>query len=64
MTFDFEVQRKAAAANIRMLKVVTPYIFPEWQQVQQATDALRIAHQNLERAQSAWDRLGQHNVGS
>jgi hypothetical protein len=58
MTFDFEKERSAANAHIREMKVMQPFIFPEWRRIQRATDALREAHKELEMAQSAWDRLG------
>jgi hypothetical protein len=56
--FDFEKQRKEANAHIREMKVVAPYVFPAWQRLMQATDALREATKELERAQAAWEKLG------
>jgi len=56
--FNLEKQRKSANAHIREMKVTAPYIYPEWQWVKTATDALRSAHKELERAQAAWDKLG------
>jgi hypothetical protein len=56
--FNFEKQRKSANAHIREMKVVAPYIYPQWQRLMQANDALREATKELERAQSAWDKLG------
>jgi hypothetical protein len=57
--FDFEEQRCSASARIREMKIKTPFIFPEWQRVQQAMDRLREASKELANAQSAWERLGQ-----
>lgn len=61
---NFEEQRRAANANIREMKVVTPFIFPEWQRIQYAVDRVRAANLELEHAQAAWDKLGQDDVGS
>lgn len=62
MTFDFEEQRRSASKAIREMKVTQPFIFPEWQRVQLATDALRAATLELKRAQEAWDKLGKDDV--
>jgi hypothetical protein len=56
--FDFEEQRCSANRDVRDMKATQPFIFPEWQRIQQATDALREATKELERAQTAWDKLG------
>jgi hypothetical protein len=63
-TFDFEKERRAANANIREMKVTQPFIFPEYQRILNAVDAVQAANQELKRAQEAWERLGQDNVGS
>lgn len=63
MTFDFEKERKAANANIRELKITQPFIFPQWQRVQNATESLRDAQYELERALKEWNDLGSDNVG-
>lgn len=60
--FDFENERRAANLSIRDMKVTQPFIFPEWQRIQQAVAAIQVANQELKRAQEAWDRLGQDNV--
>jgi hypothetical protein len=57
-TFDFEEHRRSANRDIRDMKVTQPFIFPEWQHVQIATDALRAAHKELERALEEWNNLG------
>lgn len=56
--FNFEDQRRSANAHIRDMKVVSPFIYPEWGRVQEATDALRAATKELKKAQDAWDNLG------
>jgi hypothetical protein len=60
-TFDFEKERCAANAMIRHTKVTHPFVFPEWQRIQNAVDKIREANKELELAQAAWDRLGQDN---
>jgi hypothetical protein len=45
------------------MKATQPFIFPEWQRIQQAVEAVRVANRDLEMAQAAWDRLGRDNVG-
>jgi hypothetical protein len=62
-TFDFEEQRRSANRDIRDMKATQPFIFPEWQRIQQAVEAVRVANRDLEMAQAAWDRLGRDNVG-
>lgn len=57
---QFEEQQRQAAKNIREMKVVTPYIFPEWQKLQQATQHLREAHKAVAEAQREWDNLGKY----
>jgi hypothetical protein len=57
-TFDFEKERRAANAMIRHTKVTHPFVFQEWQMVQIATDRLREAHLEFERALKKWDDLG------
>lgn len=47
-----------AGKHLRDLKRVSPQIFPEWQALQIAKANLKHARADLERAESAWKKLG------
>ncbi len=57
--FDFEKQRRAANKSIREMKISQPFIFPEWQRLQEAEDKLREARREVELAQKSWAALGE-----
>lgn len=45
-------------AALDKLKADTPWIFPEWERLQQAQRRLEQSQKNLAQAQAAWDNLG------
>ena len=51
-----------ARSHMRELKRVSPYIFPEWQALQNAKDNLKRAKAELERAEAAWEALASDNA--
>lgn len=55
---DFREQQRNAAANIRSLKETCPYIFVEWQKLEQAKQNLRDAQRAVKAAKASWDALG------
>lgn len=59
---NFEEIRALASESVEEMKVVTPFIFREWQELQEAVHDLRRATQRVKEAQAAWDRLGTSNV--
>lgn len=50
-------QIKKARARIKMLKEVTPELFPQWQRLQQATAQLKAAEREYKAARRAWEKL-------
>ena len=51
-------QMQQASERVRELKLHTPHIFPEWQELQQAKVALRKAEERYDLACKHWHDLG------
>lgn len=51
-------QIQQASESVRKLKRHSPYIFPEWQELQQAKDALQKAQKQYAAASKRWKDLG------
>ena len=56
--FDIHEAIAQAKASVKELKQTHPYIYPQWQELKAAEQALKEAQARLERAQDAWDNLG------
>jgi hypothetical protein len=56
--FDFDKQRRIANAGIREGKKAMPFIYPQWQRLQQARRAAIAAIEELEAAERAWEEFG------
>lgn len=52
-------QIKNIKDSIKLNKTAIPYIYPEYQELHWAKQAFKAAKERLERAQKAWDRLGE-----
>ena len=51
-------QMQQASAGVRQLKLHSPHIFPEWQELQQAKVALQKAEERYDLACKNWHDLG------
>ncbi len=50
-------QIKKARARIKVLKEVTPELFPQWQRLQHAAAQLKAAELEVKAIKRAWKRL-------
>lgn len=53
----FKDQVEASKAHIQELKKVAPYVFPEYQEFQNAKRDLEKAKERFEKAQKRWEAL-------
>jgi len=51
-------QMQQAAEGVREMKLHSPHIFPEWQELQQARTALQKADERYDLACKRWHDLG------